>query len=138
MTVTFWPADVDNVKLDMDTLTTVPDDPPEAGPDRALDPAPPDPRPPAEPLRAAVAEGDVAVAEDVPQAASPITAHIRTAVMVQRLLLFDSNRRTPGRRCCLAMVTGSDESGEDAGGGGPDVALETGRAGTVSWGLVGS
>jgi hypothetical protein len=50
------------------------------------------------------------------------------------------------------MVTEADESGEDAGGGGgaapepaelpasggPDVALETGRAGTVSWGLVGS
>jgi hypothetical protein len=26
------------VKLDVDTLATVPDDPPEAGPDRALDP----------------------------------------------------------------------------------------------------
>jgi hypothetical protein len=124
------------VKLDVDTLTTVPDAPPEAGPDRALDP---DPRPPAEPLPAAVAEGDVAVAEDVPQAEeSPITADISTAGMIHRLLLFDSNRRTPGRSC-LAMVTEADESGQDAGaGGGPDVALETGRAGTVSWGLVGS
>jgi hypothetical protein len=50
------------------------------------------------------------------------------------------------------MVAEADESGEDAGGGGgadpappelpatggPDVALETGRAGRVSWGLVGS
>jgi hypothetical protein len=50
------------------------------------------------------------------------------------------------------MVTEGEESGEDAGGGdgaapaspelpaigGPDVPLETGRAGTVSWGLVGS
>jgi hypothetical protein len=27
------------VKLDVDTLSTVPDAPPEAGPDRALDPA---------------------------------------------------------------------------------------------------
>jgi hypothetical protein len=34
------------------------------------------------------------------------------------------------------MVTEADESGEDAGG--PDVALETARAGTVSWGLGGS
>jgi hypothetical protein len=33
------------VKLDVDTLETVPDAPPEAGPDRALDPPPPDPRP---------------------------------------------------------------------------------------------
>jgi hypothetical protein len=141
------------VKLDVDTLPTVPDAPPEAGPDRALDPPPPDPRPPGVPLPAAVAEGDVAVAEDVPQAAeSPITAHISTAAMIHPLLLFDSNRLTPGRRSCLAMVTETDQSGEDAGGGGgaapvppelpatggPDVALETGRAGTVSWGLVGS
>jgi hypothetical protein len=40
-TVTFWPADVDMVKLAVDTLSTVPDAPPAAGPDRALDPAPP-------------------------------------------------------------------------------------------------
>jgi len=31
------------VKLDVDTLPTVPDAPPEAGPDRALDRPPPDP-----------------------------------------------------------------------------------------------
>jgi hypothetical protein len=40
------------VKLDVDTLPTVPDAPPAAGPDRALDPPLPDPRPPAEPLLA--------------------------------------------------------------------------------------
>src|ERR1700694_3811111 len=61
-TVPFWPADVEIVKLDVETLSTVPDAPPEAGPDRALDPPPPDPRPPAEPPPAAVAEGAVAVA----------------------------------------------------------------------------
>jgi hypothetical protein len=38
-TVTFSPADVDTVKLDVDTLLTVPTMPPAAGPDRALDPA---------------------------------------------------------------------------------------------------
>ncbi|HWM96507.1 MAG TPA: hypothetical protein VNO54_05565 [Streptosporangiaceae bacterium] len=38
------------VKPDVDTLPTVPDDPPAAGPDRAPDPPPPDPGPPAEPL----------------------------------------------------------------------------------------
>jgi hypothetical protein len=32
-------------KPDVDTLSTVPDDPPAAGPDRALDPPPPDPGP---------------------------------------------------------------------------------------------
>jgi hypothetical protein len=43
LTVTFWPADVKIVKLDVDTLSTVPAAPPVAGPDRALDPAPPGP-----------------------------------------------------------------------------------------------
>jgi hypothetical protein len=150
LTVTFWPVDVDIAKLDVDTLPTVPDAPPEAGPDRALDPPPPDPKPPAEPLPGmwcpdvaeadvAVAEGGVAAAEgDVAQPAeSPITPHISAAATIHRLLLFDSNRRTPGRRACLAMVTEADQSGEDAGGGGgaasaapelpatdgPDVAL---------------
>jgi hypothetical protein len=55
LTVTFWPAEVEIVKLDLETLVTVPDDPPAAGPDRALDP----------PLRATgwpdVAESVVAV-----------------------------------------------------------------------------
>jgi hypothetical protein len=117
------------VKLEVATLPIVPDAPPEAGPDRALDP-----RPPAEPLPAAVAEGGVAVADDVPQPA--ITAHISAPVMIHRLLLFDSNRCTLGRRGCSATVAEADESGEDAGS--PDIALETGRPGTVSWGLVGS
>jgi hypothetical protein len=42
LTVTFCPADVVIVKPEVDTLPTVPDDPPEAGPDRALDPPPPE------------------------------------------------------------------------------------------------
>jgi hypothetical protein len=54
LTDTFWPADVDIVKLDLDTLSTVPDDPPAAGPDRALDPPP-------RPGWPTAAEGDVAV-----------------------------------------------------------------------------
>jgi hypothetical protein len=142
---------VDSVKLDVDTLATVPDAPPAAGPDRALDPPPADPRPPAEPLPAAGAEGDVAVAEDALQTASPITAPVSAPAMIHRFLVFDSNRRTLGGRCSN-VVTEGGESGEDAGGGGgvaptppelpaiggPDVALETERAGSVSWGLVGS
>jgi hypothetical protein len=51
------------VKLDVDTLATVPDAPPEAGPDRALDPPPPDPRPPAKPL---LAEAEPLLAEAEP------------------------------------------------------------------------
>ncbi len=38
LTVTFWPAEVDSVKPAEDTLLIVPDDPPAAGPDRALIP----------------------------------------------------------------------------------------------------
>ena len=43
LTVTCTPADVNMVKLDVDMLPTVPDAPPEAGPDRALDAPPPGP-----------------------------------------------------------------------------------------------
>ena len=117
------------MKLDVDTLSTVPDAPPAAGPDRALDPE----------GDVAVAEGDVAVAEgDVAQPAeSPITAHISAAAAIRPLLLFDSNRRCPARRSCSAMVIEAHEFDEDADGGGPEVALETGQTGTVSRGLVG-
>jgi hypothetical protein len=47
--VTFCPVAVDSVKPDADTLLTVPTVPPGAGPDRALDPVPLDPLPPAKP-----------------------------------------------------------------------------------------
>ena len=89
------------MKLDADTLSTVPDAPPEAGPDRALDPAPPDPRPPAGPLPAAVGEGDVAVAKDVLQAESPTTALVSAAAMIHRLLLFERNRCTADLRAAI-------------------------------------
>src|ERR1700761_9855608 len=45
--VTFSPAEVVSVKPVADTLLAVPDDPPAAGPLRALDPEPPAPKPPA-------------------------------------------------------------------------------------------
>ncbi len=119
LTVTFWPADVVIVKPDVDTLSTVPDAPPEAGPDRALDPSPP-----------AVGEGDVADAEgdvdvaegDVAQPAeSPVIAHVSAAAAIHPPFLFDSNRRTPGERACLATITETDKSGDVAGreGGAP-------------------
>jgi hypothetical protein len=121
------------VKLDADTLSIAPDAPPEAAPDRAL--APPLPGtgcPDVAAEDAVVAAGDAVVAEgDVAQPAeNPITAHISAAAKIPPLSLFDTNRRTPGRRACLAMVTEANESG---GGGG-----ETGRAEGVLWGLVGS
>jgi hypothetical protein len=37
-TVTFWPVAVVSVKPEVETLSTVPIEPPAAGPDRALDP----------------------------------------------------------------------------------------------------
>jgi hypothetical protein len=49
------------VKPDADTLATVPDAPPAAGPDRALDPPPPDPGPPAKPLLEAAGLLEVAL-----------------------------------------------------------------------------
>jgi hypothetical protein len=115
----------------LDTLATVPDDPPAAGPDRALDP---------DPSFAADAEVDVARPMD-----SPITGHITAAATIRPIFLLDSNRRTLGRRAFLAVVTEGDQSGEGAGrrlvvvapefsaNAGADVALETGRAGR-SWG----
>jgi hypothetical protein len=109
------------VKLGVDTLSTVPDAPPWAGSDRTLDP----------PARAGGPDGaDVVVAEEDAEqpAESPIAADISAAATIHPLFLFDSNRRTLGRRACLAMVTEADESGEDAGGG-------VGAA-PVSWGLV--
>jgi hypothetical protein len=129
------------VKLDVDTLSTVPAAPPAAGPDRALDPPPP---------AVAEEEGDGVVAEGdgAQPAESPITAHISTAATIHPFRLFDSSCRTRGRRACLAMITEADKSGEDTGGAapapefpitdGPDVALEMGRVGRVSSGLVGS
>jgi hypothetical protein len=73
------------VKLDVDTLPTVPDAPPEAGPDRALDP-PPDPRPPAKPL-----PGCPAVAEEeavaVPLLLLPQAARIAVAASKSKVTL---------------------------------------------------
>jgi hypothetical protein len=126
------------VNFDVDTLPTVPEAPPEAGPDRALDPPPPNPGPLATPLPGAGfpdgAEGDKARPMD-----SPITAHISTAATIQPLIRFDSTRHITGRRACAAMAIGADGP-EDAGGGGgcaplepelsasdgPELALDTG------------
>jgi hypothetical protein len=142
--VTFWPADVVIVKLDLDTLATVPDAPLWAGADRALDA--PVPAALAATSSAAVAEGDVARLTG-----SPIAAHISAAAAIRPLLLFSSNRRTFGRRACLAIGTEADQSGEKAGGGdgaapaplelpgsdGSEVALSLGMPERASSGFVG-
>jgi hypothetical protein len=54
------------VKLDVDTLPTVPDDPPAAGPDRALDPPPPKPLLAAGELLLAAGEALLEVALTIP------------------------------------------------------------------------
>jgi hypothetical protein len=97
------------VKPDVDTLVTAPDDPPAAGPDRALDPPPPAAPPgPCGPSvvegAVAVAAGDVAAAEgveaadeDAPQAAeSPITPHITAAAAIRLVFLPGRKRRPDG------------------------------------------
>ena len=71
-TVTFWPADVVIVKPEVDTLPTVPEDPPAAGPDRALDAPPPDPGPPVGLVLAEAAGLVLAAAEPLPEAALTI------------------------------------------------------------------
>jgi hypothetical protein len=81
------------VKPDAVTVSTVPDAPPAAGPDRALDA-----RPPAGVADdVAVVEGAVAFAEeDVAQpASSATTAHIDAAAIHPRLG-FDNGRRGRG------------------------------------------
>jgi hypothetical protein len=65
LTVTFWPAEVDNVKPEEDTLLTVPADPPAAGPDRALDPPPPDRKPPGELLVGELLVGEAGLLVEV-------------------------------------------------------------------------
>jgi hypothetical protein len=72
LTVTFWPAEVKIVKLDLETLSTVPDDPPAAGPDRALDPRPPGMRC-ADVVEAGVAEADMVVVVPEPVLAVALT-----------------------------------------------------------------
>jgi hypothetical protein len=98
------------LKLDADTLLTVPDDPPAAGPDRAFDPPPPNPERRGELLADALCgalEGDAAVAcEDVlAHPVTPIAGTISAAATIHPFLLFGRNRRSLDRR--VALVSGS-------------------------------
>jgi hypothetical protein len=98
------------VKLDSDTLATVPDAPPWAGADRAL--GAPVPEALAATSGAAVAEGDVAK-----MTGSPIAAHITAAPAIRPLLLFASDRRALGRRAVSDIGTLADHSGKGGAGG---------------------
>jgi hypothetical protein len=116
-TVTFWPADVIIVKPDVDTLSTVPDAPPVAGPDRALGAASRDPLlpamlPPGAGF-AAVVERDVTMPTE-----SPMSAHASAAAAAIHRRLREGG---------LEVGTGADDS---------EVALEAGRPPRVSLGFV--
>jgi hypothetical protein len=90
--VTFWPAEVVSVKPEADALVTVPTDPPAAGPERAFDPAPPDPEAPEKPGRcgpppaviggteAAALELPLEAALTIPNVLAPITMAATPAV----------------------------------------------------------
>jgi hypothetical protein len=82
--VTFWPAEVVSVKLDFETMPTVPDAPPAAGPDRALDP-PPDAAPPLDVLLDASCAADAG--EDAARpTVSPSTGPITAVATIRRIL----------------------------------------------------
>ena len=74
------------MKLDVDTLPTVPDAPPEAGPDRALDPPPPDPE-----GRVVVELEEVELEEEAP--AVPQAARIAVAASKRRDIFSDGDVR---------------------------------------------
>jgi hypothetical protein len=124
-----------SVKVDLETLATVPEDPPEAGADLALDPPPPNPG----------AAGTVLVATTCPADAerdvtrpteTPITAINSAVARIHDLLLFDSNRRSPGRRACGEADRALDVA--RGGGGMAPAPLDADGSGRGSSGLVGS
>ena len=91
------------MKLDLETLPTVPEDPPAAGPDRALDPPPPAGRLLDEGC-AADAAGEVAR----PTESQNMEANSAVVTML-RHFFFVSDRRTFGLRGCLAAVFPADQ-----------------------------
>jgi hypothetical protein len=86
------------VKPEVDTLVTLPDDPPAAGPDRAFDPPPPDPKCPPEALEAtcevvaalAVLEPLLEVALTIPNA-PPATASAAAPAAIHLVSLVRKN-----------------------------------------------
>lgn len=128
------------MKLDGDTLPTVPAAPPAAGPDRALDPVAPD-RGPLTGLLPAVGwpADDAGCAADtegdaVRPTESPTTRQTTTAATIHTRFLFASTRRSVGRRACLVVVVCADKCGSDPGGGGGGGRRPSGVTGTSTIG----
>jgi hypothetical protein len=107
LTVTFCPAEVDKVNVEAETVSTVPDAPPAAGPDRAFEPPPAAAKPPPWPLPAAgwpgVAEPDVAIPTQTANA-----TQASAAATIQPVVRFDSNRRRGRWTSCGFVVAWSD------------------------------
>jgi hypothetical protein len=137
------------MKLDFDMLPTVPDAPPEAGPDRALDPAPPEAGRPAKLLPATDCAAEAG--GDAPKPTnSPVAEPISAAATINPRLIFDNVRRTLARQACSAMVAEAGQSREDGDGRGdaeaappkpsatvgPDVAPDSGPEERVWSGLI--
>jgi hypothetical protein len=89
LTVTFSPADVSKPKPDVDTLLTLPIDPPAAGPDRALDPPRPGTGCPGvaagEVAVVTVPEPALAVALAMPYAPPPVAMAVPMAIDLANL-----------------------------------------------------
>ena len=99
--VTFWPADVEIVKPEADTLPTVPDAPPAAGPDRALDPAAgPAPLATLLPLLALVPEFELTIPYVPPAIA------IATALATMELVTLRENIAAAPSRGCFTSHDG--------------------------------
>jgi hypothetical protein len=99
------------VKLDLDTLLTVPDDPPAAGPDRAFDPLPLAPPAAVLPDTGCAADAGADVASPME---SPMTGAISAATAIRPTFLFENSRHTFCRRD--RSVDGFDWFAEKAGG----------------------
>jgi hypothetical protein len=149
-TVIFWPAPVVIVKLETDTLSTMPDAPPEPVPKRpAKGPLPGAKRPAGSLLvgnRAVVVEGVVATTTE-----SPTTAQANTAATTQpavRLAKYRGNLRP--RVACGSTGADAHWPGalvhEGGAGGAVPISLSDGPKNgrepsldpTAAWGAVGS
>ncbi len=132
------------VKPDLDTLLTVPDEPPAAGPERALDPPPTNRGPPAGTLLDVDGAADAGEDSTRPRE-SPMMGTNSVAATMVRHFFFVSNGRTLARGTNLVVGIEADRSAKDEGGEsasapallaaaeGPDVVFGAGRLGRWSW-----
>jgi hypothetical protein len=102
------------VMTDLETLVTVPDDPPAAGPDRALDPPPREAGLPAGRLLDVDDEADAGADSISPTESAVIGTNSAAAMMLRHFILV-SNGRGLARRTSLVVGTEAVLSGEPGG-----------------------